>query len=230
MGVVVSSLEIIGEWLRTVVTPTTLGTLNADITASATSVVLAAGYTGTLPAGVWAVKIGSEVLHATQTGDTLTVETGTRGSHGTTAAAHLAGASVTQANFASVVGNNVWERGFPQGFIDSPVAATLYHIVGGQPKQLYSAGVGVRSSVRKPRVLLRCYGGPDSEGNYTDVATDMVYKLLAARLEAAPMEAVASGVVMSVVEDGEGQILTDPDTQPPWPYILTFAEMEIRAA
>jgi len=226
---VVSVIEIIGEWLRTVVVPTTLGTLSADITAAAVTATLNAGY-DTIPSGVWPVKIGSEVFPATQSGDTITIETGGRGSYGTTAAIHLTGATAYQANLAALVGNNCWALGFPEGFVDSPVAALLYHVVGGSPIQLFGSSRTTRSSIRAPRVLFRVYGGPDARGNYPEAAADMVYRLLAERLETATNEAVTSGVVMSAIEDGEGQLIMDPDTKPSWPYMLTFAELEIRAA
>ncbi len=229
MGTVFSARAVVGEFFRVAVTPTSIGTLNGNITASATTITITVGATS-LEAGVWAVTIDSEVIPVTQSGVTLTVETNGRGYFGTTAAAHTSGATVSRANLNAIVGNNVYDSRLPEGFIDDPIApAIVYTGLPGTVVALH--GSTGRSGIHSPRESIRCYGGKDDQGNFPEVAADLVWRALAERIEeVTSAEAVTSGVVMSIPDYTEGQPLIDPDYKPEWPYVLTFVDFRLRSA
>jgi hypothetical protein len=75
----------------------------------------------------------------------------------------------------------------------------------------------------QPDMQFKCYGG---SSNIADAET--VYRALADKLHAAHNEAVTAGAIVSADETQMGQPITDPETG--WPYILTFYQLETRAA
>lgn len=95
-----------------------------------------------------------------------------------------------------------------------------------QPAVVYQRRGGGRDpylDTSAPDMQFKCYGG---SSNFADA--EAVYRALADKLHQAENESNASGGIVSAQETQMGQPLTDPETG--WPYILTFYQLETRAA
>jgi hypothetical protein len=134
---------------------------------------------------------------------------------------------VSVANLSSSIGTSAYRFASPEGYKNA-TPAVIVSVVGGSPNVL--SGDSVNKAIRQPALQFICYGGKDAAGNYPDLAADFVHRALSERMlsiVASTGETVASGRVISIVEDGEGQIIYDEDTNPKWPKILTFASAQI---
>lgn len=220
-----SSSRVILEWLTKTVTPDTLGTLSAGVADDASSMTLNGGF-DTLPGGAQPVLIGSELVIVTQSSATLTVEPLGRGYFGSTASAHLSGATVSIANLSSIVGTDVYEFSPPQGWPNA-TPSLIYSIQGGVPDPISANGT---SYLFQPFVQFICYGGQDTSGSWPELACDFAYLALMERIETtagAGSEAQTSGRLVSISSESASQLIYDQDVKPPQPKILTFASAQI---
>lgn len=220
MASYIDTNAIFYDFLRASKTGDTVGTLNADITATVTSIVMAGGYTP-LEKGPRVIKIDSELILVKGTGNTLTVIANGRGFFGTTAAIHTATTGIVRATFSQVL-TNVQLGRMEEFENDSP--------------GLSFSSVGAWSDVavermRKPRMQLLIYGGKDAQGRMRNVAPAIVQGLLQERCDDldSGQESVTSGTIMTADYYGEeGQALYDPDAIPAWPYMLAFLNCEMK--
>lgn len=222
MPVAISSLAIIEDFLKASKTGVTLGTLSAEFSATGTSLTLNSGFTA-LEKGPRAIKIDSEVIMVTGTGATLTIIPHGRGFFGTTAAVHASGATVTRATLSDCV-TNIAEG----DLLDFENAAPAISFT------LPSSWDVSLGAMVKPRALFKVYGGKDSQGTARTDAPRYLYDLLIERCDDVEkgFESVGSGTVVTAdYLDEEGQSLlgeTGSGLKPPWPYILTFVNFELR--
>ena len=215
---------VIGEYFRVAKTPDTLGTLNADITAADTSIELAGGYSS-LDSGYHVVLIGSELILCSQTAGALTVETYGRGYFGTTAAIHVATATVSIAVLNSMVGSNVWDFAAKPSWKNA-TPGIIFTCSGGENTEVN--GAGSRDSIRKPRAHIKSCGGQDSEGNYPDIAAEIIDRAVLERIyQTTEAETLTSGRMLSARCDSDSQPLKDTEVKPIWPFVLRFVNFEI---
>lgn len=184
-------------------------TLSTGIGSATTSLTIASG-TG-MPGtggGVFAVKIGTELIQVMRSGTTLSVQTGGRGAFGTTAAAHGGGSTVTLAVLYDVVGIRVSE--LPPADNGS---ARIWMQCDGRP--------GAETGVVRVRATFRCFGGSKS-----GVDARGVYRLLHDRLQQIGQQSTTSGVVVLATEETGGQVMRDPDTE--WLFVPAVYEVVVR--
>lgn len=207
-------LRILGEFLRANVASPATTTLNGAITAATLSITLTNGaaFAGYNPPIV--LKIDSEYVIGTVSGNTFTVDLGCRGALGSAAASHSDGATVSLANLYMVAGSALWPDKLPIDFENT--VAILYKVRGG-------GGSSVRVPTSEFSVEFHIYGGGEDYDN-----TEALTRLLHDRLHDALMQSTASGVLMSAHEELEPQRLTEPDTE--YPRMVTAYSCETRAA
>ena len=207
----IDTITMTREFLTTLVAAPATGVLQAPgLTAAGLVIPLAAGEGAAFPTNQnFPVVIDAELMHVTRTVDTLNVIPGTRGAFNTTAAAHLAGAVVSQANLYLTVGAGVYYGNLPDGY-DNDSAVVLFQIRGGTSER--------SSELHSPSFMFKCFGG--SEGVRDAHA---VYRMLHDRLQNLGGTATTEGRIITAYEESIGQDLRDPDTEPhKWPYTLTF--------
>ncbi len=192
---------IIREFLVASDPGTVTGSLDAELAVDGTSFSVGVGEGAAFKAYLWPVKIGGEVLLVTRSGDDFTVDSGVggRGRMATTAAIHLASATVTEATFSDIVGEGVLTDG---------------------PRDNNAPQVWIISDDEDPidtldvfdvSVEFRCFGGSDDP---RDPKT--VYRLLYERLNASFGEDTTSGHINSAMQVGAGRTRRDPGKNTNW--------------
>lgn len=211
----IDDVTMVREFLTTVVAAPATGTLQAPgLTAAGLVITLAAGEGASFPTNQnFVVLIDAELMHVTRAVDTLTVEAGTRGSFGTTAAAHLAAATVSQSNLFLTVGTEVYHRDLPDSYRNAS-AAVVFLIRSGD-----SEGT---SELHNPSYQFKCYGGSENPRD-----AKAVYRMLHDRLQNQHGVSTTEGRIISAQEQSIGQNLVEPETEPyRWPFALTFYEVK----
>ncbi len=225
MTIATSTMNVIGDFLRVAVSMDTLGTLNGAITAADTTITLAGGFSS-LGAGTHVVKIDSELILVNQSGGTLTVGGNGRAYFGSIPATHANGSTVSTANLNAMVGDNAWEWDAESTW-NNEVPAVVFTGLPGENLNLFSGGS--RHSYQKPRVQFKSYGGQDSQGEHTALGADIIDRALLERIEQiVSATSLTSGVLASIVSDGVGQRVDDPNAKPRRPFMLRFANAEIQ--
>jgi hypothetical protein len=199
-----------------------IGTLDSGISDSDTSIILNSGFTP-LRKGPQVIQIENELIIVYGTTSTLTVIPNGRGLFGTTPAAHVADTNVKRVTFSEVTTNI--QAGRLAEFTNS-TPGILFRIDGVWD------GVVV-DYMSKPRVQLKIYGGKDNENQMREELVIAIYGLLLERCSELDdgQESLSSGTIITADGYGEeGQLLYDPDTKPPWPYILTYLNCEVKGA
>ena len=211
----------------TVVTTGVEGTLNAAITATATSIVLESGDGADFPTGESVIKIGNElILVSGRTGDTFTVATGGRGYAGTTAAAHADEATVegvvscapsgtdAECTMINILFGEYWlvETTVPAGYTGSgPVAVTVEDTETVQVT-ISNNAAPVDLTVHKqtdddataPTPVPICFEDDDTETTTGDITTGCAEFELYARTTTALAEAVDADEDAIDVDDATG--------------------------
>jgi len=225
---------IISEFFKTAREGILLGYLSADIGADDMELVLessvgmsfgrtafgarpfGAMYWATLDAGAWPIKVGSELILATQIGATLSVETSGRGYAGTAAAAHNQAVAVYEATFHDLVGAAVYAERMPRTW-NNDKPAMLFEVIGGN--------VAVLAPIYRPNARCFCYSGNNAEYD-----CDVIYRLLSDLVHEtdAGIVETGSGVVLSAIEEVEGQLLWDEDVKPERPFVMCSIAFEVR--
>lgn len=222
MTAVADASVCISDFLTKSIASSQIGTLDVGINDSVTSIVLTvAGFTA-LDAGPHLILIDSELIEVIGITTTLLVTSNGRGYMGTTAVSHSTAAVVKRANLTDILGSSldVYHGLLPTDLDNSTPAISYVFQQGGTRYSQFT---------RDTRVQIKCYGGKNAEGRMLSMAASHVYHGLIERLELADRgHAVDSGFVYYADEEGEGALQYEPDTDPKWPYILSFVDMGFR--
>lgn len=201
--------EILREWLTASASSGVSGTLESDVTATGLTWTLGSGEGSAFSTGIMAVKCGSEVVHCIRSGDVLTVYPGCRGACGTTAAAHTAGATVSECVLYDLVGTRV--SGLPPA--NNTTASVWLQV---------EDDVGMdRAPARTAQFLARCFGGGERAAD-----ARAVYRALCDRIDNRWGQAVTSGRIISAVQSGGGELMRDPDAE----WLFCAARILVEAA
>ena len=217
---VVNVAHIIREFLIASKTGDLLGTLNGEVSATASTLTLNDGYSLLLNAGVWPIKVGSELIVVTQSLGVLTEGVKGRAAFGSTAAIHADTTQVRRATLSDLIGTRVYESDLPTSFKNT-APGIAYDITSGSPQR--------DGPLRRAMASFKIYGGKDSANHIRDMFARMVYQAFAERIKEVPSAvSVDSGVLISAIEETEGQLLFDDSLEPEWPYIATICQFEAR--
>lgn len=198
----IDATRIIREYLITSVSAAASTTLSAGMDADDTSFTVVSGAAFANLDAPLVLQIDSELMLATRSGNTITVDLGGRGALGSTAASHSNGATVSLANLYIVAGTRVYADKLPVDFANTS-PSVLFRIRGG-------AGPAVLVPVTELSAEFFCYGGTN---NYDDSAA--LGRLLNDRLHDTTMASTTSGVLMHAHEEVQMQNATEPDTEYP---------------
>ena len=208
----ISSLDIIREFLTTSVSAPATSTLSAAITTTtATSFTVASG-TGFRSEGRFAVKIDSEWILVTRSGTTFTVEAGGRGIFGTTAATHSNGATVSQGNLYLACGTNIAVKTWPEGF------GNTYPLVVIEPEGGDSDNYIERFD---GSYTFKCFSGSASHKE-----CEVLGGLLYDRLQKQANQILTTGCLQYAYADGPVDV--DWEIEPEWEMALLGFEIETR--
>jgi len=115
---------------------------------------------------------------------------------------------VDQANFYTVVGSRVTYRKIPADY-DNDEPLVRFATRGGRSDS--------GCDIHEPSYQFDCIGG-----SFDPRDAKMVYRLLHDRLQGKHGVSTNEGELIGAVEEGIGQDLEYPDTDPAWPYTLAF--------
>lgn len=206
----VDAVAVIREHLIEAVAAPATGALDSGITATGATITLGSGEGASFPIyQSFPVLIGSELMHVRHgaaASDTLTLA-GRRGAFGTTAAAHSAAGTVSQANLYLVIGTYIESPRLPNDYKNTRPAIGMAAI-GGMVEANYA-------EIQHPRFQFKCWGGSEDPRD-----ANTVYRLLHDRLHRAWLYDTAEGRLLSAHEDVRGQDLIDPDAF--WPFTMTM--------
>lgn len=217
----VDRVSLVREFFTATGSNPAVGNLSGAHTSAVLALTLASAATN-LTGGLEVLSVNSEKILAGGSGTSLTVEPAGlgRGAFGSTAAAHSDTDAVTRTSLSDLVGSRTFFGELPQG--DENILPSLVFNFRGRHK----SGVDV---VAYPRVQVRCLGGKNNNGEYDPMLPELIHRLLREKLnEIAGVTSLASGAVISAVEDGEGMSLWDKSSEPHWPYTLMFINFELR--
>ena len=110
---------------------------------------------------------------------------------------------IAQSSLTALTAGRIWaERVTPvAGYVPAAGGAIAFITRGGAPEY---------SGMLNPRVQFKCYGA-------TEAAAAAVYRTLYDVLHDAK-----DGVIQSAQCEALGQMLTEQEPTPPWPFVLTY--------
>jgi len=192
----ISVAQILAEYLTTSDSSSITGSLDAAVNATTLTWTLGSSEGAAFPSGVTVLLCGSELVHGTISGDTISVLAGGRGALGTDAAAHAESATVQVATLYDAVGARVR----PQPPRDNDAPSVWIQSEDEQP-------VGDSPAITTP-VLARCFGGSADPRD-----AQAVYRLLYDRLHQTFGTSTTSGHIGAATQIGGGDLLKDPDVE-----------------
>jgi len=210
----IDSTRILGEFLRTNIAAPASTTLSSGINASTLTIAVTDGAQFAAYDAPLALKIDSEIVLGTRSGNTITVDLGARGSLATAAATHSNGATISIANLYAICGSAIWPDKLPTGF-NNTAPTILFRIRGG-------AGPDPSIPVSTYSFEFFCYGGTK---NYDDTLT--VARALHDRLHGVTTYRSASGTILHAHEEVPIQNVTEIDTE--YPRAFTAYGVELRS-
>lgn len=196
-------MEVLRAYLTSATTPPN-STLAGDITSATSSLNVASGHgsrfhkiNSTKSNGVFAVKIDSEYILVTRSGDAMTVQAGGRGAFNTTAAAHTSGATVTQVDLYTLVPSDIAVDRWNEDFAFTSPSLVL-ESEGATDSFEYFDGGGYSVSIR-------CFPGRES-----DMDARVMARLVAEKLDGAANKSTDYGTLLIATRTG-GPLVTVTD-------------------